>query len=228
MSSSSRQGHFSSANFIEKNGFEVLACSRCDPKGLVCIMMEGGKKCSKCARDGKRCDGSGVPLHSRRRSSEPSVGLGCFADVSFLVDRILREQRRLEAEEDSTTDDLLQTQRDLDFLQKKLNERLARLSRLRRQKRMLISKGTKMVQENLANMDAVDESDRVEAERLTAESQVVADVHAMGAVDVIDWSAVGLDFSGWVPSSEQSTSEPAGPGSGGGIVPTSEGSPQNV
>lgn len=136
-----------------------------------------------------------------------------LADWSLLVDRIIREQRRLEVEEESTEGDLLRVQDDLVRVQRELNERLARLARLRRQKRLLSQKGKKMVAENLANMDEVEESERQEAEARETESRAVADLHAMGGVGVVDWGAVeagvsGFDFSllpGLVPAGQGSS-----------------------
>ena len=62
------------------------------------------------------------------------------------MDRILREQRRLEAEEEVAEGDLV-------YIQRELNERLARLARLRRQKRLLLDKGKEMVRRNLESLD---------------------------------------------------------------------------
>jgi hypothetical protein len=114
------------------------------------------------------------------------------------VDRILCEQRRLEIEEASTEDDLLRVQRELNevqshqaFLQQELNERLARLARFRRQKRLLLQKGNKMVSENLANMDEVEEAEQSEAAR---SSTAVPSVPETGDGVVgfeFDWSALG-------------------------------------
>jgi hypothetical protein len=75
------------------------------------------------------------------------------------VDRILQEQRRLLEEEESTENELLRLQKEY---HDRLNERLARLTRLRRQKRLLFQKGSKMVAENLANMDEVEEAEQSE------------------------------------------------------------------
>ena len=69
-----------------------------------------------------------------------------------------------------------------------LNESLARLHRVRRQKKFVVEKGVRMVMENLRDMDEVEDLDRRELD-------AVVDARAQGAVDVIDWSSVGLDWT---------------------------------
>lgn len=148
----------------------------------------------------------------------------------LIVDRILREQRRLDAEEETTENELLRVQEDLARAQRELNERLARLARLRRQKRLLSQKGKKMVAESLANMDELDaleeaeQQREAEAQRLReVESRAVADLQAMGAVGVTDWNTVDPN---WLASagSLSGFEVPADPGSSGGIPQSSEGS----
>jgi hypothetical protein len=78
MCSRQSKSRISSAVFIEENGFEVLPCSRCEPKNLLCIMAEELKKCSKCTRDGRCCDGSGVPLDSCVCLSLPIAFSSCL------------------------------------------------------------------------------------------------------------------------------------------------------
>jgi hypothetical protein len=122
-----------------------------------------------------------------------------FADF-VKVDRILSEQRRLEAEEEAAESSLLLIQSDLVRVQRDLNERLARLARLRRQKRLLVDKGKEMVRRNLESLDELEEVERRELEAV---------VPASGAFDGIVWGAV--DFSSLGP-------EPADPDSLGGTV----------
>jgi hypothetical protein len=109
------------------------------------------------------------------------------------VNRILQEQSRLESEENAT---------------------LAKLLRLRRQKQLLLEKGKKMVAENLADMDEVEEAEQSE-EATRSSSTAVPSVVESGDGVVgfeFDWGAlgpvdpsldpslmVGLDFGGGNP-----------------------------
>jgi hypothetical protein len=109
------------------------------------------------------------------------------------VDRILQEQRRLEAEEEAATVDLHR-------IQQELNERVAKLTRVQRQKRFLIKRGRDMVRRNLESLDELEEIERRESEAV---------IPASGIFDEIDWNTA--DFSGLGP-------ELAGLGSSGGTV----------
>jgi hypothetical protein len=114
-----------------------------------------------------------------------------------VVDRILQEQRRLEAEEESATSDLHRIQKEFN---EQFSKQLAKLSRVQKQKQYLIKKGKEIVRRNISNLDKLEEVEY-------RESEVI--VPASGAFDGIDWSIV--DFSSLGP-------EPAGLGSSGGTV----------
>lgn len=129
-------------------------------------------------------------------------------DLIFLVDRVLQEQHRLEAEEEIAEQGFLQAQQ-------LLNESAARLMRLKKQKRFLVSKGKEMVRRNLADLDALEEEERLEeAERLRGEESPMHSLENGGGV--LDWST--LDLSGGDPRVL------ADPGSSGGIVEQGVGS----
>jgi hypothetical protein len=123
------------------------------------------------------------------------------------VDRILQEQSRIEAEEESTAEDLVRIQREF-------NERLAKMARLRRQKKLLLSKGNQLVAKNLANMDEVEEAGQSEEATRSSSTAVPSVVEsgdgvvgfefdwgALGPVDpLLDPSLMaGLDFDGGIP-----------------------------
>jgi len=114
------------------------------------------------------------------------------------VDRILREQRRLEAEEEVAEGDLV-------YIQRELNERLARLARLRRQKRLLLDKGKEMVRRNLESLDELEAEESLEVVAPTNNAldevecqDLEAVVPASCAFDEVevDWSAVDLSSLG--------------------------------
>ena len=97
------------------------------------------------------------------------------------AERIIFEKRRLEREEDEAA-------KAVEDAQSILNESLARLHRVRRQKKFVVEKGVRMVMENLRDMDEVEDLDRRELD-------AVVGARAQGAVDVIDWTSVGLDWT---------------------------------
>ncbi len=84
----------------------------------------------------------------------------------------------MEAEEEVTEGEILEIQR-------QMNERLSRLMRIRRQKRLLRDKGLAMLERNLQSIEELEVAEREEV-------RAVVDVQSVGAVDVIDWSSVGL------------------------------------
>jgi hypothetical protein len=109
-----------------------------------------------------------------------------LADLLGVVDRILQEQRRLSKEEESAENELFRIH--------------AQLVRLRRQKRLLFQKGKKMVSENLANMDEVEEAEQSE-EATRGSSIAVPSVVESGSCAAgppgldVDWSSLGLELS---------------------------------
>ena len=134
------------------------------------------------------------------------------------MNRFIAEKRRIEREEKATEEALLVLQKQMEEQGRLLAEKISRLSRLRKQKEVILSKGKDMVIRGLRDLD---ELERVERE----ESEVVVDVQASGGADVIDWSAVFFDegsgFGGPIAAvepgslgpSRQSLPGPAGPGS---------------
>ena len=60
--------------------------------------------------------------------------------------------------------------------------------RLRRQRDHVKQKGVEMLRRNLEDMDELEEAER-------RESDAVVEARAQGAVDVVDWSSVGLEWT---------------------------------
>jgi hypothetical protein len=132
-----------------------------------------------------------------------------FCVLTMLVSRIVIESKRLDQEEQDA-EELFRAEREaFAQAQRRLDESLARLDRIRRQKRSLLTKGTVMVQRGLASLDEVEEVER-------QESSAVMEAQASAAVDVIDWNAV----LGVLPE----LSSPGDPDFFGGTVVTSQGS----
>jgi hypothetical protein len=148
---------------IVATGFDVMPCSFCSSRHLKCRMTEEHSRCAECVRRGRSCDAAGVPLVS--------------------VNRIIDEKRRIEREEEEVESELL-------HLQQQVAERFARLARLRRQRKTIVSKGHEMVRRGLRSLDSLEEAEREESEAVVA-------VQSSGGFGVVDWNAVfGDDFIG--------------------------------
>jgi hypothetical protein len=127
-----------------------------------------------------------VPRLRIVRSFPDFLGFLC---LFFLVPRLNREADRLEQAEETAEMQLLRAQQEV-------NEAIARLSRIRRQKRLLRERGVQAIVDGLSSVEA-DESSAPQVE-----SQAVVDVQSMGALDVIDWDSVfdPSSFVGEIPS----------------------------
>jgi hypothetical protein len=154
------------ADSIEQFGFSVMPCTRCKAKKVECKMLEGSRKCQTCTRLGRVCDSNGVPLLS--------------------LSRMVSEDRRLEKEEEEAEEAFL-------VQQAKLNESLARLTRLRRQRRLLRQKGERLAAEAAMADEVADRVDETAA--LAEEAETVFDINSLAYSDVclaedVDWLAV--------------------------------------
>lgn len=74
-----------------------------------------------------------------------------------------------------------------------LQEVLARLSRLRKQRQLLKSRGSDLFARGMRELDEED-GIRSQEEAILAEQQSVGEAQLAGAIDVVDWSSLGLDF----------------------------------
>ncbi|KAL2196648.1 hypothetical protein P885DRAFT_37161 [Corynascus similis CBS 632.67] len=148
---------------IDELGYEVMPCSFCHSRGLRCKMIERSSRCGECVRRGRSCDGSGVPVSS--------------------LSRIVDESKRLDREEQDAKESFRLERAALLEAQQCMDESLARLDRIRRQKRLLLTKGRDMVRRGLASLDEVEEAERQES-AASVEAQV------NGAFGVVGWNAV--------------------------------------
>ncbi|KAL7917926.1 hypothetical protein ACQKWADRAFT_316990 [Trichoderma austrokoningii] len=111
------------------------------------------------------------------------------------LDRITEELKRLERQEELAEEALLEQQ-------KKLDEALSRLMRLRKLRRMLRDRGVEMVKRGL-NAEEMEEADRREEEERRAElervrqeeAQLLREVRSMGGVGVSGLSSFEWDSS---------------------------------
>lgn len=108
-------------------------------------MIENSSKCHECTRAACACDGSGDPLQSLQRIQEEHCRLA--REEVIAEERFLELQRRHQDE---------------------MNEAIARLIRLRKQKEMARSQGVKLVQRGLRSLDELEEQERQESEAVLA------------------------------------------------------------
>jgi leucyl aminopeptidase (aminopeptidase T) len=104
------------------------------------------------------------------------------------VEKVQSELERLEQEEGSAEALLVET--------------LARISRLRKQQKLLRTKGVEMVKKNLSSMEELEEEERKEAEEKARkeelervqrqEAEALAQMQQSCSSEVIDWSAVSF------------------------------------
>jgi predicted transcriptional regulator len=113
--------------------------------------------------------------------------LPCFvfrsSSLTRAVSRIVSESQRLEREELDAEESFRAEREALLQAQRRLDESLARLDRIRRQKRSLLTRGTEMVRRGLASLDEVEEAER-------QESSAALEAQVNGAFGVVDWGAV--------------------------------------
>jgi type II secretory pathway component PulJ len=100
---------------------------------------------------------------------------GSLANVFVAVSRNLTAQQKLEA--------------DIEQAEGVLAETLARLARLRTQRRTLRERSSALFSRGMRDVDEAD-GVRSQEDALLAEQQAVGEAQLSGAVDMIDWSVI--------------------------------------
>ncbi len=138
----------------------------------------------------------------RRWVPSLSFCLSFFLLILPLEDRIIFEHRRLEREEEAA-------EAVIEDAEAKLREGLARLKRLRKQKKLVREKGVQMVERGLKDLDELEALEAAEAQATTSAA----------AAAIVDWPPV--DLGGWNFASVEGTSGTFLEGAPGGYVGTS-------
>ncbi|KAL6352288.1 hypothetical protein LRP88_00600 [Fusarium phalaenopsidis] len=126
--------------------------------------------CTRCFRQGLSC--KVVSDRSNRCSNCVDAKVVCDgAGVASFLAKNIRERKRLEGEEAEA--------------EAALEEAMAKLARIRKQKRLLKARGDEAFERGLRALE--------ESGELREESSAVVEAHSFGAIDLIDWNAVGLD-----------------------------------
>lgn len=157
MSSRKSQYRKNQASLITETSWVVdMPCSYYSTRSLRCVMKEGYRKYSEYTRVSRCYDGRGL---SEVKGKLVFGGFFfCALTDPMPVDRQVAKKRELESAEEIAEEEFLK-------LQQQMNERIARLVRLRKQKRLLQEKGLKILEkesepEDLASM-AQEEADAV-------------------------------------------------------------------
>lgn len=132
------------ALLIELQGDIMPSCTYCEAHSRTCVVLkENSSRCSECVRRGAKCDISG-----------PSA-----ADLRSLI----REQERLNEEEEKAASLIAAT--------------ASRLARLRKQRKFLQARGSELIRRGLETMDELEEAEeqeRLEAERAGSEKEAAS------------------------------------------------------
>jgi hypothetical protein len=118
----------------------------------------------------------------------------------FLVGRLIKEQKKLESEEEEASDDLLALHEKMAALQSELALAAGRLARIRKIRSKVKSKSSELFRRGMAELDKEDGID-LEPALDAHEEWVAKDLQFMGVSNDVDWSAFGLgdDLSGASP-----------------------------
>lgn len=117
--------------------------------------------------------------------SPPSAGR-FVEDVDVIARRLVAEKQRLEREEEAAEERLLKLQSESARIHKEMNTEFARILRVRRQRRLVETKGVDMIRRGLNSMDELESVERAEA--FAEESS-----HIDGTF--VDWSTHAQDLS---------------------------------
>jgi hypothetical protein len=192
------------ARLVSEHGvLSEMPCSLCFERGVPCKAMDGVSRCAECVRRGRSCDGLEVPFGASR-SLFCSFFFAWVCLLTYAVERILAESRRLDSEEERAEDVLRRSQDDLRRLRAevaeaegRVQESLAQMSRARQQRRLLVSKGAKMINRGVANLDELGELEESEevARRAAVETMSIPELMAhlsQPAESEPDWTALDL------------------------------------
>lgn len=95
--------------------------------------------------------------------------------------------------------------------QRKLNERLSHLGRLRQQRREVSSRGREMIRRGVQSLDELESAEQAEESEVNGSLAEVSESAALlqhgGAFGVVDWGSVmegaDVDFSSWLTGNSE-------------------------
>lgn len=168
----------SQSDWISRFGTgDVMPCTPCFKARVPCKMSERSRRCARCHKNGKPCDG---------------------VLVGSSLERTTQAIDKTDEEIDRTEERLAEAQQKAIEAHREATEVLARLTRLRRQRRFLRDRGDQLLERGAQELDEID---KVNADLpgfglgdvVHLESTAVDNAHDVGAFGVFDWNAVTLD-----------------------------------
>ncbi|KAL2215017.1 hypothetical protein M432DRAFT_627518 [Thermoascus aurantiacus ATCC 26904] len=137
------------ATAIQHFGFQIVPCVDCVSQGLECRVGPHSNCCSECIlRGSTMCDASQVSVAT--------------------MNRIRRQQERIQAEEALAYAEFQQASEELERLQNQMRSTSAKLLRLRKQQRLLEERGYAVLGRESENAESLEE-DRKLLESLVSE-----------------------------------------------------------
>jgi hypothetical protein len=75
------------ASRIERTGFEMFLCSRCEKRNLKCVVFdkENSGRCSECVLRRVKCDVKGIPVSEWRSLELKTDCLECEKATAFAI-----------------------------------------------------------------------------------------------------------------------------------------------
>ncbi|KAF3769389.1 hypothetical protein M406DRAFT_223209, partial [Cryphonectria parasitica EP155] len=124
---------------VDQFGFEIMPCTACASRGLVCKIMDNTKRCSQYIHHACSCNG--------------------FSHIIAEDKKLESKERKAEAELEGAHCRALEV---LNEACTKISESAARLARLHTQHRSLASQDAQIVNASLKSLDKLDERERCE------------------------------------------------------------------
>jgi hypothetical protein len=127
---------------------------------------------------------------------------GLWLSVSLLiacvVNKLVEQQKKLEAEEEEAGDAVLVLHSQLAELQSSLATAVSRLARIRKIKKRVKEKGSELFERG---MQELDREDGILPALESHENWVVNDLQSLGVPNEVDWQSLGLgeEFNGLGP-----------------------------
>ncbi|PNP61354.1 hypothetical protein FNYG_13913 [Fusarium nygamai] len=145
-----------------------MPCTRCFRENQRCIMSSDSSRCEYCVRNRKSCDGTRV--------------------ASSLM-TLMKQEKKLENDEDEASEDLLKLHEEMAALQSRLAAAAGRLSRIRKIKSRVREKRSEATRRGLQE---VEQQDNLLSMLDAHEGALLEDLQADHVPNDVDWSALGL------------------------------------
>ncbi|KAJ0128879.1 Secreted in xylem 9 [Fusarium oxysporum f. sp. albedinis] len=154
-----------------------MPCTCCFRGNKRCVISADSSRCNKCIRSKKSCDGTQV--------------------ASSLM-TLMKQEKKLENDEDEASKDLLRLHEEMAALQSRLAAAAGRLSRIRKIKSRVREKRSEATRRGLQE---VEQQDNLLSMLDAHENALVEDLQVDHVPNDVDWSAFGLgdDFLNALP-----------------------------